>query len=449
VLLVQACLGEKNEFVTYPLGLAYVGSALARQGHEVRLYDPNVTDTPYEGLAHALREQQPEVVGVSLRNIDNQDRLHPVYYYLHFRATLAAIRRDRPAVPLIVGGPGFSMFAHTVMERNPEIDFGVYLEGEEAFPELLTRLSSPSSVKGIFHRHDGQVLFTGARPFPDFSTLPFPRRDFLDLAPYRQHAFSMGVQTKRGCPLNCAYCNYPHLNGRTCRSRSVESVMGELEYLAADLGIRTLTFADSVFNVPKDFAVRIMEEMALRKLDLRWSAYLHLRGVDAGFLRLAMASGCHDVLFSPDGYSRPALKGLQKNIAQEDIHRSMQVFLSDRVFDALIAGYCFFVSPPGETLRGFLETLWFFVRMRLRPRMRRFIIIRAWIRVEPETAVHRIAIERGIMDRRFDLLPETQGGVRKTFFVEPAVAGFDAVFAGVMGVLRRLKGALAGRHTAR
>jgi len=72
VLLIQSWLGPGFPLPIFPLGLAYVATALAAAGRECRIVDPNVESEPMEAVGAAIREFAPEVIGLSLRNIDNQ-----------------------------------------------------------------------------------------------------------------------------------------------------------------------------------------------------------------------------------------------------------------------------------------------------------------------------------------------------------------------------------------
>jgi radical SAM superfamily enzyme YgiQ (UPF0313 family) len=244
VFLIQSYLGHNKYFPVYPLGLAYISTAAYQRGHEVQIFDPNTTANPYEELETRIINFSPDIIGVSLRNIDNQYRIAPFYYYKHFQYLLEKIRKTVPDTKIIVGGAGFSMFAEKIMERNPSIDFGIYLEGEESFPELLDNLGKPGSVRGIYIRTEKKVLFTGFRPLPDFKKLPIPKRDFFNITPYLNHIESLGIQTRRGCPLKCTYCNYPQLNGNVLRIRETKDVCDEIEYLVRQYHIKQFMFAD-------------------------------------------------------------------------------------------------------------------------------------------------------------------------------------------------------------
>ena len=88
VLFVQSYLRHNKYFPVYPLGLAYISTASYQKGHEVQIFDPNTAANPYDDLAKCILGFSPQVIGISLRNIDNQYRVAPFYYYKHFQALL-------------------------------------------------------------------------------------------------------------------------------------------------------------------------------------------------------------------------------------------------------------------------------------------------------------------------------------------------------------------------
>jgi hypothetical protein len=84
----------------------------------------------------------------------------------------------------------------------------------------------------------------------------------------------------------------------------------------------------------------------------------------------------------------------------------------------------FFMSGPGEDFWGLLETLAFWAQLRwtLRGRGRPFV---HWIRVEPETEVYRIALEKGVLTPDTQLLPDTAEGLKKVFYRQPSLKYVD------------------------
>lgn len=70
VLLISAnTLTEP--YPVYPLGLDYVAGAIAAD-HQVQIVDMN-SIRDYDSLGEIIRQFSPDVIGISLRNIDNTD----------------------------------------------------------------------------------------------------------------------------------------------------------------------------------------------------------------------------------------------------------------------------------------------------------------------------------------------------------------------------------------
>lgn len=424
VLLLQAYLGRKEPLLVYPLGLAYVGTSLLSKGHEVRGYDPNGSSEGLEGLEKRITEFSPDVIGISLRNIDDQHRRDIFYYYLYFQKTLRAARDCSPRAKIVGGGPGFSIFAEKIMNRNVQLDFGIYLEGEESFPELLENMNDPYAVKGIFYRKDGEVVFSGARDLPDFKHMEYPRRDFFNIDDYRTDIQCVGVQTKRGCPLKCTYCTYPQLNGNRQRMRSAESVCDEVQYLIDVFSVKRIIFADAIFNSPKKHAEEICKEFIKRGIDIEWSAYMGIKDADKDFMLLAQKAGCRDVVFSPDGISQGALKSLNKMLDEKDIENSLHLFTKDKAMRSFNVIYSFFLNAPGETASGLLKTLLFYVKAKLVLRGRGNAFMN-WIRLEPETEAFKMAVEEGAVPNDIELLPDHTDGLSKVFYSNPSLRRLD------------------------
>lgn len=438
VLLVQSYLGQSGNFPVYPLGLAYISTALYQKGHTVQIFDPNIAALPYENLKESICRFSPEIIGISLRNIDNQHRIAPFYYYTYFQRILEIIKKTDPGIKVVVGGAGFSMFAEKIMKRNESIDFGLYLEGEESFPELLENLNKPDSVSGIYFRRKGEVLFTGYRPLPDFRKLSIPQRDFIDISPYLDHLESLGIQTKRGCPLKCTYCNYPQLSGNKVRIRDVKSVCDEIEYLIKQFGIKHFMFSDGVFNMPLNHAKEICEEIIKRTLKVKWSAWMEIKHAKKEFLLLAMKAGCISITFSPDGVSQNALDGLQKELREKDVKDSLNLFISDKNIRNLNVTYSVFVNPPGETFLGFLKTIIFFIKAKVYLYGRGNVFLN-WIRLEPETKALQYGIEKGDINKDIELLPDSEKGLRKLFYSNSPVKYLDFLIIATFRFLLLLK----------
>lgn len=253
LLLVQSYLGG-NEPPVYPLGLACISSVLP--DHELRLFDPNVYERPFEDLKETIESFSPDVVGISIRNIDSTNKRQVVFYYEHFKKVIYTIRTATAGAKIIVGGSGFSMFAKVIMKDEPRIDIGVFLEGETVMPALLDNIEEPWKVKGVFYRKGSEVLFSGSADQADLDIVPLPDRSLLPPDRYRSIPEAIGIETKRGCALKCVYCIYGFLNGTKYRFRNPRMIVDEIESIKNEHGVDTFTFVDSVFNIPVRHAKR-------------------------------------------------------------------------------------------------------------------------------------------------------------------------------------------------
>jgi len=407
VLLIQAYLPRKGKNTPiFPLGLAYICKTLKE--HECTLLDPNTVEQPMMAIQKTVEKTDPDVIGISLRNIDTVQSDNVFSYFNSFVSMLKFIDRIRPDAKIVVGGTGFSMFAQEIMEKLREIDYGVFLEGEHSFAELLKNMDHPERVKGIYFRNNGKIFFTGRNEAIDFDLLAPPRREFpgLNLQAYKQgpYPYSIGVQTKRGCVFRCAYCTYPFLQGRDIRLRSPKKVVDEIENLVNLYDVKSVYFADPIFNFPLNHARDICEELRKRKMPIKWRAWLREDFVNRRFMIEARNAGCDLFEFSPDGGSQDALDVLQKDLALQDVKRTYE--LASEIEGVKVC-YNFFYQLPGENLGMVTE----FYKLLFA------IVTKCWksverielnnIRIYPHTRMYQIALNEGFISDKTDLLTPT------------------------------------------
>lgn len=434
ILLIQAYQGCEDPFgAVFPIGLSYLATVLSSAGHQVQIFDANTHEDPYQALENRLTQQLPEVVGLGIRNIDSLDRRNIRYHYKTVDPTLHLVKQIVPKALIMAGGSGFSMFAEKIMQRNPIIDIGVFFEAEEIITELMENLESPENVAGIYFRKKGDLIFTGSRPMPDINSLPIPRRDFLNLSDYPSPINNVGIQTKRGCLLNCAYCSYPFLNGRRIRLRDPEKVVQEIAYLANQCGVREFMFVDGVFNNPQSHAVEICELIIRKKLDVKWSAWCDMKTLSEKFLDLAVKAGMRRMPLSPDATTDRVLKKLGKNLKTRDIDRTLKLI---RKYKDLHTSFGFFAIAPGQTFFGLLHTLFYYFKINLQLYRHSGGASIAWIRIEPHTKINAIALKEGVIQKETDLLPEKESDLIDLFYSIPKLKATESTILFLMNNLR-------------
>ncbi|MFH7326263.1 cobalamin-dependent protein [Desulfurivibrio sp. C05AmB] len=100
-----------------PLGACMVAEAAEPAGHAVRLLDLMFAADPVGEVNRLIRAHRPEVIGLSVRNIDNNDMRLPAFYIDELAPILKAIRRASPA-PVVIGGAALTVMPEEIMRAT-------------------------------------------------------------------------------------------------------------------------------------------------------------------------------------------------------------------------------------------------------------------------------------------------------------------------------------------
>ncbi len=387
VLLISANTTNAPHSV-YPLGLDYVAGALTPR-HAVRTLDMNLA-AGAEPLETALREAAPEVIGISIRNIDNVDALAAKSFIPGYERIVGLVR-ERTAAPIVLGGSGFSIFPGELM-RLLGADFGVVGEGESIalLVEALEGGTDPSGLPGI--------VVKGA-PVGDPAPRPgaVTRRscpDDTQLRFYLERGGILNLQTKRGCPFRCVYCTYPYIEGRRLRLFAPDEVAREARGLQ-DMGARFLFITDSAFNADEEHSLAVARAFQRQGLTIPWGAFFApMRPPDGFYNRLAEAGLTH-VEFGTETLCDPQLKRYGKPFCASE---AVAAHEGARAAGLHIAHYLL-LGGPGEDARTLEETM-----ARAEELEKAVFFAFCGIRIFPHTPLHAIALAEGQITRDQELL---------------------------------------------
>ncbi|MFT3737051.1 MAG: radical SAM protein [Rhodocyclaceae bacterium] len=344
-----------------PIGLSYVAAATRAAGHSVRLLDLAFAPDIHTALRDCIATFRPEVVGLSIRNIDN-------VISQRFESPLATLQeqarviRDAcgQGVPLVLGGPSISILGAQALPLF-HADFAIVGEGEEAFPALLTALHQREPVyaiaglcywrDGVPHRNPPALLAGFARS---------GMQDFVNWRDYQQLGGTWPLQSKRGCPMRCSYCTYPQIEGRKQRLREPADVLDEVERVVRETGARSFEFVDSTFNTPSSHALAICEEIIRRRESGRVKAAfttmgINPRDVPSELFPLMKRAGFNSMMVSPEAGCDAMLKSLRKGFTMREVTRCADLARQS----GLKSLWCFMLGAPGETTTTCDETLRF------------------------------------------------------------------------------------------
>ncbi|KAF5091160.1 Anaerobic magnesium-protoporphyrin IX monomethyl ester cyclase [anaerobic digester metagenome] len=409
ILFIQALSMEGIDIErVYPIGIVVLASQVERcTDHTLTLFDMNMALDPYGDLRQQLDSDKPDVVCLSLRNIDplgnKTSSLIP-----GFAVTLAVIKRYAPNTRILAGGTGFSLFPERLMQDYPEIDFGVTGEAENIIVPLLNNLNNPPRLPGLCYREKEAVIIVPPVGDYDMTDYLMPNRNLLDPRPYltvNKYVESIGVETKRGCCFCCGYCSYPLLQGTKMRCRTPVAVVDEIQFLYETYGVTRIHFTDSVVNIPVDHLDSICAEIIRRGLPINWSGFFRENLLTEENVALYTQSGCECFSLSPDGLSQTALDALDKNMKVQDILDTAQVLAASGV----VTVYHFLVNTPGDTAatqQEAKELIDAIYKIHHASKTLGTIVLNN-IRILPGTRVEQQALEHGVITPETDLLYPT------------------------------------------
>lgn len=210
------------------------------------------TTNPFDDLDSLIQDFQPDLIAMSCT-----EDIFPLGMRL-----LRYI--DRHDILTIVGGV-FPTFAPHKVIRNKEVDIVCVGEGEDALLELCLHLRQGKDYSNIQNlwvkKKGGEIVKNPIRMVKNIDEIPLPDFSlFEDARLFRPMAGKiyrmLPVETHRGCPYSCAYCNSPTQRefyrskgaGNFIRKCSIKKVKEEIDYYIKDLKAEYFYFwADTFF----------------------------------------------------------------------------------------------------------------------------------------------------------------------------------------------------------
>ena len=389
-----------------PIGLAYLAASVDEERHTLKVLDLMFADDAVAEVADAVSEFEPDLIGMSIRNLDNQSSLNPVWNLPAVRDIIERIRQLSDATTLI-GGPAFSIMPAECLDYVGA-DLGIAGDAAEAFATLVERLEAGADyrdIPGIVYRddtNDGEIVVSEGRFTSSFHRAP--RLDLLDMGAYNGSGFGVGVVTK----LAQAYYPTPgaDFSGGDWRIREPSEVVDEIRALDNDFGINKVFFIDSGFNIPAEHAKATCRAIIDAGLRVRWNSYVRPSDdADAELMGLMKESGCSLALMAEGGRGGEGLDdrlaGLERmsGLCREaDLPFTMNMTFGE----------------PGDSESSVEQKLDFLKRMDAA-----FSVLRVGTRVLPNTGAAQTALRERLIESESELM-------RPTFYTDASVRDWIA-----------------------
>ncbi len=212
-----------TRFLTTPLGLATV-AALTPKHWDVEIVDENVEDIDFNTDA--------DLIGITAFNVQYQ------------RALQLAIEFKKRGKPVVFGGPYCSLLPEAFEGKG---DYRVSGEAEKIWPEFLQDFEN-GCARELYKADDKKV---------NLEISPIPRYDLI-----RNDRYGVAcLQTSRGCPFQCEFCDIIVFDGRVPRIKTVEQVLAEVDHCVKQ-GAHYILFGDANFIGNMPFARKLLTALA-------------------------------------------------------------------------------------------------------------------------------------------------------------------------------------------
>jgi radical SAM superfamily enzyme YgiQ (UPF0313 family) len=174
-----------------PLGLITI-AAMLPDNYEVKLVDMNIQELRRDDITGA------DLVFISAMIVQKES----------FQQAVDLC--NECGTPVAAGGP----YPTTSHQAIRGVDYFILNEGEITLPRFIYDLE---------HGNPKKLYMDTAKP--DITKTPAPRYDLLEISAYA----AMPVQSSRGCPFNCEFCDIIEMFGRIPRYKLPEQLTEEME----------------------------------------------------------------------------------------------------------------------------------------------------------------------------------------------------------------------------
>ena len=438
----------------YPTGITYLADFIHRRRPDVRQRILDLSLYPLGERATVLRETtssfDPELVCFSWRDIQifsphegdaslehafnfyyasnplkrivaSFQGLRNLYrYYTDIRNNLSypwVIRKEFPSAQIMIGGGAFTAFADQLIEKLPDGTIGILGEGEDA---ILKVLNGESLDEERYIIREGGSISKGTKHTPallDSLTVDLPYLTSI-FPQYREYVGEcIGVQSKRGCPYDCAFCLYPYIEGKRVRYRPPENVVNDIAQYYHQWGARRFWFTDAQFITGKDAypqCTEILERIIREQLEIEWSGYVRTSLINAELAKLMVRSGVGDLEVAITAGSQKVLNSLHMGFKLEHLYDGCR-HLRDAGFSGrVILNYS--LNSPEETEETLLQSIESYKVVASILGENRVFPLMFFLGVQPNTDLEERLLSDGYLSAGYNPLSLTPWNIKKLLY---------------------------------
>ncbi|MBI3806047.1 MAG: radical SAM protein [Nitrospirae bacterium] len=448
----------------YPIGVTYLADFIHRRKPDVRQRILDLSLFPDTQRISAVRdaatEFKPDLVCFSWRDIqifsphEGDSSLEHAFnfyfasnplkriaasfagvkqlyrYYSHIRAALSypwLIAKEFPKAQIMIGGGAFTAFADQLIQKLPEGTIGVLGEGEDA---ILKVIEGQSLEKERYILREGKTVRKGQQGSPallDALTVDLPYLTSI-FPQHREYlGESIGVQSKRGCPYDCAFCLYHYIEGKRVRYRPPSMVVKDISQHYHQWGARRFWFTDAQFITGKEAypqCTEILERILAEKLEIEWSGYIRTSLITPELAKLMVRSGVGDLEVAITSGSQVVLNDLHMGFKLERLYDGCRYLAEAGFKGKVILNYS--LNSPKETEESLLQSVESYKKVASILGEERVFPLMFFLGIQPNTDLEQRLLEEGYLSAGYNPLMLTPTSIRKLLYNPAPLNSFIA-----------------------
>ena len=448
----------------YPIGVTYLADFIHRRKPDVRQRILDLSLFPDAQRISAVRdaatEFKPDLVCFSWRDIqifsphEGDSSLEHAFnfyfasnplkriaasfagvkqlyrYYSHIRAALSypwLIAKEFPKAQIMIGGGAFTAFADQLIQKLPEGTIGILGEGEDA---ILKVIEGQSLENERYILREGKTVRKGQQGSPallDALTVDLPYLTTI-FPQHREYlGESIGVQSKRGCPYDCAFCLYPYIEGKRVRYRPPSMVVKDISQHYHQWGARRFWFTDAQFITGKEAypqCTEILERILSEKLEIEWSGYIRTSLITPELAKLMVRSGVGDLEVAITSGSQMVLNDLHMGFKLERLYDGCRYLAEAGFKGKVILNYS--LNSPKETEESLLQSVESYKKVASILGEERVFPLMFFLGIQPNTDLEERLLEEGYLSAGYNPLMLTPTSIRKLLYNPAPLNSFIA-----------------------
>lgn len=334
-----------KEYLILPsLELCIMAQILKDNHHNIELIDMKINEYTIDDLLKELKDKSPDII-----LIDDIPETH-----CNTKIIIKELRKKYGnKVKIGIRGELISFEPEMIMERNPDLDFGLRYDDDYALLNYINNIDKDlSKVNNIVFRTKDNKIITTERQINKYEldSLPMPYRELYDIKKYLKRDSETIVRSSRGCPGKCLFCTKTRME--KFRIFSIKRFCDELEQML-QYGFKTFFFSDDTFAFSMPRLLELKEELKKRKMKIKWTSNIRIKDITEEKIKLMKELGAYRVFVGIETINSKASKTIGKSLQKEEILSKIKILKdNDMQFHA-----SFILGNPDDTEEDLESTI--------------------------------------------------------------------------------------------